>query len=110
MIESFTNFPEKDKESIPREYEVHEAFLKLLEGRKLTERRKLEDSSGLYLWEVSFEDEKGSVEYSYQREGNFKEGSSVKASIEVTFFDKSGFPKGGNTVAIYEDGIFRFVE
>ena len=119
---------ETKKEHVPSEEEVTEIFERLINGHtgldqmkqrleeiesgpKYKETRLLKDEKGVYLWDVEVEGEKPgeTTEYSYQREGNFKEGSANMSTIQATFYE-NGVPVGGKTVADFVDGKWVLVE
>jgi len=95
---------EKEKlEHLPTSEEVLELFEKLVGEVKFSERRKLEDEQGLYLWEIEIvQEDGGTTEYSYIRKGNYKErglagGSASETAIHVTYFDDQGVPISGHS-------------
>ncbi|MFH0988119.1 MAG: hypothetical protein V1763_01975 [Parcubacteria group bacterium] len=91
-------------EHIPNAEEVLALFERLVGESKFSERRKLEDEQGLYLWEIEIAQDDGSItEYSYIRKGNYKErglagGSALETAIHVTYFDDEGMPISGHSL------------
>jgi len=87
------------------------ALLEKLAGEaKFSERRKLENEQGLYLWEIEIaQEDGGTTEYSYIRKGNYKErglagGSALETAIHITYFDNEGMPISGHSVSKLMDG------
>lgn len=98
---------EQGPERVPTEAEVGALFERLVEDRKYEEIRKREDEQGLYLWDIKLsgsDAEGGTTEYSYMRAGQHPEGSAARTAIHVAYFDSEGFPIGGESVAVYENG------
>lgn len=101
-------------EHIPTPEEVRTLFEKFIEGKEYTDRRKLEDEQGLYLWEIELpaDADGGHTEYSYVRKGDYKAqgkpgGSSAETVMNVTFFDNDGIPTGGHCMAELVDAEWR---
>lgn len=100
---------EEKQEHIPVAEEVLSLFEKIVGENKYEEVRKLEDELGLYLWEIKIPQGDGSIEYSYIREGNYKErglpgGSALETAIHITYFDNEGIPLSGHSVSKFIDG------
>lgn len=93
---------EESPEKVPTPEDVEVAFEQLIGGERYEEIRKLEDEEGLYLWDVV----SGGNEYSYMRKGQYAEGQASESAIHVTFFDDSGVPCGGHSVAKFVNGSF----
>ncbi|OGG54995.1 hypothetical protein A3D62_03050 [Candidatus Kaiserbacteria bacterium RIFCSPHIGHO2_02_FULL_49_11] len=104
MHEGPPNAFEKGPEPIPTQEEVRSVFEQLAGGEKYETVRELTDEKGLYLWDIIISVEDGSTEYSYMRAGRYREGQASETAIHVTFFDKTGTPVGGHSVAKYEKG------
>lgn len=100
----------ENPEHIPTAEEVLALFEKLVGEEKFSERRKLEDEQGLYLWEIEIaQEDGGTTEYSYARKGDYKArglagGSASETAIHVTFFDSEGIPYNGYPVRKLRDG------
>ena len=94
---------EEGPESIPTSEEVESVFVELCGEEGFEEIRKCEDEEGLYLWDVM----SGGDEYSYMRKGRYPEGQASQTAIHVTFYDETGTPVGGHSVAKYIDGAFK---
>jgi len=99
-------------EHIPTSEEVLSLFKELVGENEYEVVRKLEDERGLYLWEIKIAQEDGSIEYSYIREGNYKErglagGSALETAIHITYFDNDGVPISGHSVAKLIDGNWK---
>ncbi|MFH2104634.1 MAG: hypothetical protein ABII72_00150 [Parcubacteria group bacterium] len=97
-------------ESIPTPEEVQSVFEQLVGGEEFTDRRKLEDEQGLYLWEIIVSREDGDVEYSYARKGRHGKEQASATAIGAYFFNKGGIPISGTTAARYEEGKWRIIE
>jgi len=118
-IES-TPSPEEGPEKIPTEAEIKEHFDRLLEGREYTDRRKLEDERGVYLWEVetaiteeeavAISEEGGTKEYTYRRKGPHAGGNPSDTNIDFAYFDGMGMPVGGGNVSKLKDGEWVYFE
>lgn len=115
MIEKPPTTPkvEQGPEKIPSEEEVRGLFEKFAGSREFTEIKKVYDEHGLRDWEISVANEDGSTrEYFYGRKAKHGEPSSIGnrhtrkwTQIEMTNFDKDGFPEGGGgLVAEIRDG------
>lgn len=95
-------------ELIPTEESVEETFIKVLEGQKAKERRKATDEYGVYLWEIEFEVDGGTIELNYMRKGKHATGGfSPDTKIHVIYFDEEGIPEGGTNIATFEDGKWK---
>lgn len=103
-MEKSPNTFEEKPESIPTPEEVQLVFEQLIGEKEYKDVRKLEDEEGLYLWDIVISGEDGNTEYSYMREGQYSEGKTLNTAIHVTFFDESGTPVGGHSVAKYMGG------
>lgn len=105
-----SNFIEKKSfESIdddtPSNESIIAVFETLIVGRQSKERRKAEDSNGVYLWEVEFEVDDGFVEFNYMRKGRHEVGGSASSTkVHVIYFDTDGMPEGGSDVARFSNG------
>lgn len=111
MSEKLPTTPEAKPEEIPSPESIENMFWKLVEGGAYTERRKLSDEHGVYLWEIttpSKGDEHG--EYVYVRAGEHTEASSNDTHIHVLFLDDNGAPTGGHTVAEFKSGEWEILE
>ncbi len=107
-------------ESIPTEAEIEELFNRLLDGREYTDRRKLEDEFGIYLWEIETamsEEEKamlnepeGTKEYAYTRKGPHAAGNPTETTIKSMYFDVDGMPLREGTSGRIKDGEWKFFE
>lgn len=95
------------RERIPQEKDVLDVFDKMRESREFTERRHKTDEQGIYLWEVEFEIDDGSAEFSFMREGTHPEGKASSSKIYITFFDSDGMPEGGEDIAEFKDGVWK---
>ena len=91
----------------PTEEKILQTFEHLLEGQEYTERRKLSDEKGVYLWELEVKVPDGTAEFNYMREGTYPEGSASYNKIYLTYFDDDGFPVGGREVAVYDNGNWK---
>ena len=107
MKEGLPNNFEKGLEPIPTPEEVHSIFERLVGEKKFVELRKLEDSRGLYLWEISIFEEGGNTEYSYMRKGQYKEGSTMETVVSVVFLDSENMSVSGHSVAKLIDGNWK---
>lgn len=95
-------------EVIPTNDSVVATFEQILQGQHATERRKNEDALGVYLWEIEFPVEGGTVELNYMRKGHHEIGGFAPSTkIHIIFFDEDGMPQGGEDVAEFEDGIWK---
>ncbi len=103
MHEGLPNNFEGKPESIPTPEEVKSIFEQLTKGERYEERRMRKDEEGLYLWDIVIHKDDGNVEYSYMRKGQYPEGKALATAIHVTFFDESGMPIGGHSVAKLTD-------
>lgn len=102
---------EKELEFIPTPKEVRLIFEKLLEGGKYETLRQLEDEKGLYLWEIKVSKKQkdgGSTEYLYMRERHDVEEFASCTTIDVVFLNQEGLFDGGEQIAKYIDGKWRF--
>jgi hypothetical protein len=109
---------ERKPEHIPSEGEVlalFKCFLKENGATGFREMRKLEDSEGLYLWEIAISEKNGGGhrEYLYTRKGDYKSrglpgGSAPETAIHMTCFDLEGIPYTGYPVRKLRDG--RWIE
>ena len=107
MHEGPPNIFEGKPESIPTPEGVQSVFEKLVEGGRsenIRTVRKFEDEQGLYLWDIVIHKDDGDIEYSYMRKGQYQEGKASATAIHVTFFDESGIPTGGHSVAKLIEG------
>ena len=100
MNEGPPNTIEEGLESIPTAEEIESVFKELCGEEGFEEVRRLEDAEGIYLWDVT----SGGNEYSYMRKGRYAEGQALFSAIHVTFFDETGRPVGGHSVAKYING------
>ena len=92
-------------DDIPSNESIIAVFETLTEGRHSKERRKAEDSNGVYLWEVEFEVDDGFVEFNYMRKGSHEIGGSAPSTkVHVIYFDTDGMPEGGSDVARFSNG------
>jgi hypothetical protein len=107
MNEKFTDNFEKEPESIPDIKEVLAIIEPLLKGAEHETVRQLEDEQGLYLLEIKIPGEDGDTEYSYMRKGRYPEGKAMTTTIHVTFFDGTGFPVGGHSIAKHREGEWK---
>jgi hypothetical protein len=115
-----SKYPEAAPERIPTEAEIKEHFDRPLEGREYTDRRKLEDEFGVYLWEVEtaiteeeatlISEETGTKEYAYTRKGPHAGGNPKQTTINHAYFDEMGMPCGGGTTGQLKDGEWVFYE
>jgi hypothetical protein len=104
-ISNLNEHKQESREDIPNEAGILDAFDKLRGKETPTERRYAKDEHGVYLWEVEFQIEGGSVEFGYMRKGKHAVGGSASATkIYLTYFDSDGMPEGGHDVAVYTDG------
>ncbi|MCR4261083.1 MAG: hypothetical protein NUV96_02020 [Candidatus Colwellbacteria bacterium] len=103
MFEGPLNTFEEGAEPIPTPEEIQEIF-RQLGVEKYEDVRKLEDEQGLYLWDIRIPEE--DAEYSYMRKGHYPEGQASTTVIHVTFFDDSGIPVGGHSVAKLMEGTW----
>lgn len=103
MKEGPPKIPQYEKEPVPSMEEVAQIFKEITGEESFTELRRREDEQGLYLWDIQVAD---GVEYSYLRRGSHLEGK-VTAVIHVSYFDETGFPIGGSSVAEYSDGTWK---
>ncbi|PIR84158.1 hypothetical protein COU18_00170 [Candidatus Kaiserbacteria bacterium CG10_big_fil_rev_8_21_14_0_10_51_14] len=88
------------------EDEVHSVLQEFLEGKKFNVARKLEDGNGLYLLEVTIPDEGGYIEYSYRR-GRPEKNERPDWRIDKTFYDETGMPIHGHSVAQKVGGVWK---
>lgn len=96
---------ETGTEKIPNEREILNQFESII-GNDFEIVRSLEDEQGPYLIEVKILDEVGDPAiYTYQRAGNFNEGSSNETVIDVVYY-MGDMPVGGDTVARYKDNTW----
>lgn len=107
MHEGSPNTFEKGPESIPTPEEVKSVFEQLIEKKEYKDVRKLEDEQGLYLWDVIVSGEDGDTEYSYMRKGQYQQGLARETAVHVTFFDETGIPTGGHSVAKLVEGNWK---
>jgi len=85
-------------EHIPTREEVRGLIERVAKG-ELTETRVREDEKGLYLLEFETVEQSGeTTEYSYMRQGTFKEGAAKNSTILATYY-VDGIPVGGRSVA-----------
>lgn len=86
----------KKSEVIPTPEEVRAVFEQLAGERKFTERRKLEDEQGIYLWEIAIAEDGGaSTEYQYMRKGVHGKIQAAETVVNEVTFDSDGMPTGG---------------
>ncbi len=96
---------EATAEGLPTAEGIQETFDLLRREKSCRERRKVGDEQGVYLWELEFQIEGGTAEFSYMRKGKHAVGgSALKTKIYITFFDESGMPEGGHDVAEFKEG------
>lgn len=90
---------ETKTEHVPTLEEVHSVLKELVE-KAYQEVRRCEDEQGLYLLEIVVPGDLDgeSIEYSYMRKGQHKEGKSVDSEIHVTYY-RNGVPVSGGSVA-----------
>jgi hypothetical protein len=106
---------EKEKlERIPSSEEVLLLFEKLAGENNYETVRKLEDESGLYLWDIKIIQEDGSAEYSYIRKGDYRTrglpgGSAPETAIHVIYFDKEGDYVSGSPVYKFINGEWKHI-
>lgn len=93
----------KETEHISTLEEIKDIFEKLLQGQKYKIVRKISDEKGLYLLDIKVQKKNEYNEYSYMREGRYQEGQASNTAIHVTFFNCSGVPTGGHSVAKFEN-------
>ncbi|MFA5838836.1 MAG: hypothetical protein WC849_02770 [Candidatus Paceibacterota bacterium] len=96
----------QETEYIPTLEEIKNIFKELLKGQKYKIIRKISDKKGLYLLDIKISKEDGygcHDEYSYMRKGKYPQGQSSVTGIYLTFFNRSGVPKGGHSVAKFEN-------
>lgn len=101
-----------EKEKIPNEESIRNVFELLRGEHSYNERRKLNDDRGVYLWEVEFQIEGGTAEFSYMRAGRYEVGgASSDTKIYICYFDEDGMPEArGNQVAEYQDGQWKITD
>lgn len=89
-----------EAEHIPTREEVRGLIEQLAKGEALKETRVREDEKGLYLWDMEVAGEKPgeTTEFSYMRQGTFKEGAAANSTVQATYYE-DGMPVGGKTVA-----------
>ena len=104
-----TNHPEQPAEHIPTPDEVKTLFEQLVKGEKYKTIRQRRDGKGLYLWDITIPHGIGHAEYSYMRKGRYSEGQALSNVINMTFYDESGNPEGGWSVAKYIDGEWKII-
>lgn len=80
---------------IPSEEEVRTILLRFVGDAPYTERRKLVNEEGVYLWELEVKNPDGSAkEFLYSRKGVFvvggKELRQNRTTIDVTYWDEDG--------------------
>lgn len=114
MMEKIRGNVEKIKgnvEKISTPEEIKSVFDQLVEGKEYETRVKKEDENGIYAWEIVIpREDGGTIEYLYGRKGVYEKQRQEKTTIELAFFDETGFPEGGGgTVARYENGAWRMV-
>ncbi len=74
----------ESQEYIPSETEVFLLLTKYLEGKAFTEKRKLSDGKGIYLWELGFTADDGDpAELTYARKGRFAVGGKSTIPLFV---------------------------
>lgn len=98
-------------EQVPSEAEVRGLLMEFIGNAEWTERRKLEDTDGLYLLELVVKrHDGGTTEYQYQRKGRFpgRERQEAKVTrIDSVTFDVDGFSVGGGPLLyLNEDGVW----
>lgn len=103
LIESKSK--ENISDAIPSNESIIAVFEILTTSRESKERRKGVDSLGIYLWEVEFQVDDGTVEFNYMRKGSHEIGGSASATkIHIIHFDKDGMPEGGTDIARFNNG------
>ena len=98
VIESLRNSLERGPDAIATEEEVEAIFEKLAGDKTFTETRKLGDETGLFLWDVEIQMEDGKAEYSFRR-GRVETGELPGIRIDIAYYDASGTPISGHSVA-----------
>lgn len=91
-------------EHIPSREEIMDFLKQFIEGES-KETRSKSDEKGLYFMEIEVAGKKpGEVtEYSYKREGQFKEVQATVTTIEAINYE-DGMPVGGKTIADFKEG------
>lgn len=87
--------------------EIKDIFKQLLGKQKYKIVRKLSDENGLYLLDIKVSKKNEYDEYSYMRKGRYPEGQASITAIHVTYFNMSGIPRGGHSVAKFENNKWR---
>ena len=89
----------------PTDEEIWEIYQGLLGDSEFTERRKLADAHGVYLWEIQTNaTDGGTFEYSYMRKGSYSEGVADVSRIDRVYLDAQDNPVGGDSIAKFIDG------
>lgn len=98
---------ESEPEHIPTPEEVRSVFSELI-GKRYSEKRKLEDEKGLYIFEVeAMGNSEGEVsEYAYMRKGRYPEDGILATEIHVTYY-VNGAPISGTLAARYIEGKWK---
>src|SRR3989344_6950975 len=94
---------EPQKEQLLTEESILSAFGQLIGETKFTERRKLSDEQGIYIWEIVIPDGDGTKEFQFMRSGTYPNGAtSVRTEIYTNYYDKDGeIIPGGTNVAVF---------
>lgn len=100
---------EKKMEQLPSKEEVTAIFEKALKGAAYQEVRCTYDGETLTVYEIETTDANGDkIEYNYQKaKVIIPELGSPAASIHSTVYD-GDMPVGGDTIANYIDGAWKF--
>lgn len=94
-------------ESIPTKEYVRLVFEALVGQEVAYETTKLvEDEKGVYKWEITVPTKEGHIEYLYLRETLRPKGKGnvLEPHIHVVFYDQTGMPISGGSIAEYRDG------
>ena len=98
VIESLPGGLDRGPDVVATEEEVRAIFDKLARDKTFSETRKLGDETGLFLWDVEIPTEDGKTEYSFRR-GRAEAGELPGIRIDMAYYDVSGIPISGHSVA-----------
>ena len=98
VIESLPGGLDRGPDVVATEEEVRAIFDKLASDKTFSETRKLGDETGLFLWDVEIPTEDGKTEYSFRR-GRAEAGELPGIRIDMAYYDVSGTPISGHSVA-----------
>lgn len=111
------NYIEQKKlpEQFPSQQEIKSIFEMMTQGKEYKEIRLKSNEEGVYLFEIEVTLENGEKrEYNYQKATyNYRDttlplNAQFSASIHVINYDSDGIPYGGECVANYRDGKWKY--